>query len=1575
MKARFMKAIGLFIVLSMLVTPVSAQTVKAPAVDQSGPQLENVSADGVELVQSNTGSKDVLYEEKGASGPATYIIQLAASPLASYRGGIAGLRATSPAETGAKKLDVNSTASQDYRAYLATERQKVLGQIEQEIARSVTVQYVYDVAYNGVAIELTPEEAAQVAQMPGVVRVIRNFTRYIQTDTSPEYLNAVGIWDGSNTGTLPGTMGEGMVVGIIDTGINMDSRSFADVGDDGYDHTNPRGQYYGWCNPSDPDYDATLICNDKLIGVHSYPDSGNDPEDDHSHGSHTASTTAGNVVYSATLQAGLIFNQISGMAPHANIIAYDVCTATGGCQGTSIMAAIDDAVADQVDVINYSIGGDPTDPWNDPDSEAYLNARDAGVMVVTSAGNDGPDAGTLGSPGNSPWMMTVANGTHDRGFAPNGLVNMAGGTPPADMSGTGVSGEYTARIVHASDYGNALCGLGSADAPTNPFTPGTWAGEIVVCDRGTYYLVDKAAHVLEAGAGGVIIANTTQGTQTYATDLGMPGTHVNQVNGDALRAWLVSSNTNIYSATITTSPVVHDAALGGILSATSSRGPNVNADLIKPDIMAPGSNILAAYAGDADSYGLMSGTSMASPHVAGAATLMRDLHPSWTSAEVQSALMMTSWTEDLFKEDGSTPADPFDVGAGRLDLTNASLAGLVLDETTANFQDADPSTGGDPTTLNLASLANDSCLSACSWERTFRNTTGEVVTWTVTVTGEVALSANPATFTVAAGATQLVEFTADVSGETNGEWVFGSIILTADDPSLPQQHLPVAVIPSNGILPEEVVINTRRDAGSQEVSDLQTTEVLTLTTEAFGLAPMETADFELGLMATQTDFPDIFYANLPDDAYAAWIPVTDSVRLVVEVLDTTSPDLDMLVAYDANGNGEMDVQDTALHDYCQSASNGPWEYCDIMQPITGNWYVILINFETSEPGVADPVSLGTAIVPASDAGNMWVEGPSSVPALEPFDLRVYWNEPEMDAGESWYGAFSLGTEPSQPGNVGVIPVTIVRQDDDVVKEVSSETAVSGDTLTYTITILPNITPENLTYALTDTIPAGLTYVPGSATATEGTVSMVDDQLTWTGLMPIVVPQYLMSTSNDDPDNCGMPLANSGAYTNLQSYGIFPQPAISGDSIWFTALTSGSTFDFYGAAHTGINFTDDGMAFFSSTPGATPWENADIPNSADPNNLMAILWQDWVVNYDAALNHGVSIATLGGTGETGAGLIEYDDIQVYGEAGQTMDFEVLVWRTVDNTPGAYEVIFAYDNISTTLTIGTVGVENASGTAGTKYAYNDANLSTITDGMAICFDWFTPTGDPVTITYAVTVDENPPAKVLTNNVLHVTDNPGAVEATASVDVTWLDEFTLDVNVVGNGSVAIDPEQAIYIEGDTITLTATADANWAFTGWSGDLTGTDNPLAFEIMANTVVTATFEEAAIDLGIVKTGPETAALGEIITYTLTVSNAGPDGATGVTVTDTLPISVTFLSASPLCAEDGGVVSCAIGDLAADETVVLTVTVSAPEEAMQLTNIAEVAGNEADADPANNTDSAITAVSDGLLRVYLPIIVR
>ena len=516
------------------------------------------------------------------------------------------------------------------------------------------------------------------------------------------------------------------------------------------------------------------------------------PEDSNGHGSHTASTAAGNVVNAAlTTPAGYTYlNDISGVAPHANIIAYDACVS--GCPTSALLAAVNQAVADGVDVISYSISGG-TSPYADPVEQAFLSANEAGVIVSAAAGNNGPDPSTLSHQG--PWVMTAGASTHNRVFR-NSLINLNSSDGPLpDIFGESLTTGYgPAPIVYAGDYGDAPC--------LNAFPPGTWSGEIVVCDRGVIARVQKAENVLAGGAGGYVLANTAvEGNSLNSDAYALPGVHITYADGLALKNWLASGSG--HTAQIGGTTAVFDNAAADQMASFSSRGPNTALDVIKPDIVAPGVNILAADRTTQvlapPEYRLLSGTSMATPHMSGAAALLRQVQPAWTPDEIRSALMMTAVSDAIQKENGQTAANPFDRGAGRVDLRRAAQAGLVLHETRANYDAAET---GDPTALNLPSLAQSDCFQSCGWTRTFRSTLTQAATWTVTAVtpSGLQLSFVPAQFTVQPGQTQAVQITADVgSYPVSASWVFATMVLSS--PGQETLRLPVAVQKSSASSP------------------------------------------------------------------------------------------------------------------------------------------------------------------------------------------------------------------------------------------------------------------------------------------------------------------------------------------------------------------------------------------------------------------------------------------------------------------------------------------------------------------------------------------------------------------------------------------------------------------------------------------------------------------------------------------------------------------------------------------------------------------------------------------------------
>ncbi len=898
MRKKIFHVLSVLVLLSMIVMPVSA----TPA-----PVSTSTTAGGAPVI-----------EPEGAQGAAVYIIQLADPPVATYHGGVEGLAATSPAVTGAVKLEAKSPASRAYAAYLEGKQAEAIAAFNRLLGRQLEVKFQYQHAYNGIAAEMTPAEARLVAQVEGVALVYRETFEELLTDSGPAWIGAPAIWGGyfdnlpfggpltgdqevppvTTTGTgyatvsydmttqtlswsisysglssavtaahfhhapvgangpviitldtstnpivgstvltaeqqgwlmnkelyvnihtttfptgeirgqvlLQGSMGEGVIAGIIDTGINFDHASFADIGGDGYNHTNPFGSgvYVGWCiaNPGD--------CNDKLIGAYNFVNPGTTPEDLDGHGSHTASTVAGNVIQDANFIANTItyvFPFVSGVAPHANIIAYKAC-GPSGCPTSATTASVNQAVIDGADVLNYSISGG-TSPYTDPTSVAFLNANTAGVFAAASAGNSGPGAGTTNH--KEPWNLTVAASTHDRAVL-NSLVNMSGGgsTPPADILGEGATAGYgPAAIVYAGDYGgNNLCA---------PFPAGTFNGEIVVCDRGTYGRVEKGQNVKNAGGGGMVLVNDPNSAASLNADNHvLPATHISYADGVVLKSWLASGSG--HTATLTGGAVTNYPEHGDNMASFSSRGPS-GFNLIKPDVTAPGLNILAAYATlaggpPAPEFNIISGTSMSSPHAAGAAALMRALHPTWSPTQIKSALMLSAAT-NVRKEDNTTPADPYDMGAGRINLAGAKDVGFVLDITRAQYDAANPTLGGDMGALNLPSMSNTNCPGFCSWTRQLQSVLGSSVGYSVSTSGEpgLVLTVDQPGFTLPAGGTQEIVITANVVAGTPGETLFGEVVFTPNDPTVAEVHMPVAVVV--GAAPPTIQVSPASVASTQ----------------------------------------------------------------------------------------------------------------------------------------------------------------------------------------------------------------------------------------------------------------------------------------------------------------------------------------------------------------------------------------------------------------------------------------------------------------------------------------------------------------------------------------------------------------------------------------------------------------------------------------------------------------------------------------------------------------------------------------------------------------------------------------
>ncbi|MEU4231617.1 S8 family serine peptidase [Nonomuraea sp. NPDC026600] len=623
--------------------------------------------------------------------PTSYIVTLAEPPLATYDGGVEGIAPTKGGE--GKKVDTSSDHAERYRERL-TKRQD-------EVARSVgAVAMVHlAVASNSFTAELTPAQALRLYTTQGVVSVVPDTLHKALDDrNSTDFLGLSGdrgLWTKLG-GT--GKAGKGVVVGVIDTGIWPENPSFAGpaLGTKPPTYADPYRPYLkdgvtvmkkadgssftGLCQ-SGEEFAANL-CNQKIISSRYFgelwmkfnpPEQRDDyisPRDAQGHGSHTAGTAAGNHAVPAAAN-GIDYGTISGVAPGAAIAVYKALWKgkDGGTTGgytSDIVAAIDQAVADGVDVINYSVGSLFESAADAPVQLAFLAAAGSGIFVSAAGGNSGPIPSTLDN--TSPWVTTVAAGT----IAPYRAEIQLGdgsryrGTSTTVVAPLGPKTLATAVSVKtgtATDGDARLCVAGSLD-------PAKTAGKIIYCERGTTARVDKSAEVKRAGGVGMVLGNPSD--QDTEADLhAVPTVHVNTPDTGKIAAYAATAG-----ATATLRPISSDSVPYPAVTSFSSRGPSVSAkgDLLKPDITAPGAAILAAVAppGNAGkNFDFYSGTSMAAPHIAGLAALYLGRHPLMSPMAIKSAMMTTAY-------DTKTP-DLFAQGSGHVDPARMLTPGLVYD--------------------------------------------------------------------------------------------------------------------------------------------------------------------------------------------------------------------------------------------------------------------------------------------------------------------------------------------------------------------------------------------------------------------------------------------------------------------------------------------------------------------------------------------------------------------------------------------------------------------------------------------------------------------------------------------------------------------------------------------------------------------------------------------------------------------------------------------------------------------------------------------------------------------------------
>ncbi|KAB1204022.1 Subtilisin-like protease [Morella rubra] len=564
------------------------------------------------------------------------------------------------------------------------------------VSDSADMLYTYDNVIHGFSTRLTAEEAESLEKQPGILCVLLEVRYELHTTRTPEFLGLDKIdalFPASNKGSE-------VIIGVFDTGVWPDTASFDDTG-------------FGpvpsdWKGKCETGTNFTVSsCNRKLIGARFFSNGyeasmgeidekteSKSPRDDDGHGTHTSTTAAGSAVAGASL-LGYASGTARGMATHARVAVYKVCW-LGGCFSSDIVAAMDKAIEDGVHVISMSIGGGMPQYYRDIVAAGAFNATARGILVSCSAGNDGPSPGSLTNV--APWITTVGAGTLDRDFPTD--VRLGNG-----KNYTGVSlynekplSDSLVPIVYAGNASNTTDGTLCL---SNSLIPAKVAGKIVICDRGSSARVEKGLQVKIAGGVGMILANTdSYGEELVADPHLLPTAAVGQKTGDAIKKYALSDPNP--TATIGNGVTKLGVQPSPVVAAFSSRGPNqLTPGILKPDIIAPGVNILAGWTGAAGptglepdtrrvSFNIISGTSMSCPHVSGLAALLKAAHWEWSPSAIRSALMTTAYTtyqngKTIIDVARGNPATPFDYGAGHVNLVAALDPGLVYDNTVEDY--------------------------------------------------------------------------------------------------------------------------------------------------------------------------------------------------------------------------------------------------------------------------------------------------------------------------------------------------------------------------------------------------------------------------------------------------------------------------------------------------------------------------------------------------------------------------------------------------------------------------------------------------------------------------------------------------------------------------------------------------------------------------------------------------------------------------------------------------------------------------------------------------------------------------
>ncbi len=1033
-----------------------------------------------------------LTEPLGVSGPVTpvksgravYIVKLRDAGAATYKGGVTGFAATKPG--AGERLDSGSGAVETYVKHIEQTHDRLLA----TVGASGSKVYSFRYTLNGFAARLSAAQVSRLAQLGEVERIWLDSEQQVQTIASAAFL---GLED--QVGGLRADLklrGENVVIGVIDSGVAPNHPSLADVIQhvpracesdwarsswlglwlcDSHRNNpvtervyEPPNGFRGICQEGEG-FEASA-CNNKLIGARYYvdgflftsqldEDEFRSPRDADGHGTHIATTVAGNAV-SARL-FGTRVGRIAGIAPRARVAVYKACWLKPGevratCATSDLVRAIDDAVADGVGIINYSIGSMETD-LTAPDDLALLNALDAGVLSVVAAGNDGPNLDTIGSPSSAPWVLTVAASTQTGNLFEDAIEI----TAPEDLAEKipALEANFTPQLIDGPPIEGSLVLVDDDRQALDDGSPGTTRdacqtlanqdeldGRIALIEEGGCIFEDKLIRAEQAGAiAAIVYARDGEPLVVMTGEAGsvdIPAVMIETPDGQRL-ADRISADGDDVQLTLEKGVFVERRQEGNQMADFSSRGPPLSdQNFLKPDVTAPGVNILAGHTPDVanglrgETFQYQSGTSQSAPEVAGIAALLKEAHPEWSPAALKSALMTTAY-QGVYTSDGAL-ANPFDMGAGHIDPNLAVDPGLVYESDFRDhaaylcgyFEPPFPSSecdalatagfSSDARNLNLPSIAVSDLITGDVIKRRVTNV-GPPATFTAEVMPplDVDVIVEPPTLTLSTG--QTAEFTVRFldRGSPLDLWDFGELRWFDGTHAVAS---PIAVQPVTLRAPQELMLSGTRGNASVPIAFGYGGEYLAIVN---GLWPPFVND--------AGRVPRGFVDDDPTNTFTAR---TDN-GVTGHRLDVADGQLYLRVAlFDEFTDGEDDLDlflfycPISIDDCMQIAESGGFtsdEEINVLFPDPGTYVALVHGFETDQAagGPGANYSLFTWSFGENDAaGNLSVVAPATVAPGDRRELAVTWNG--LAPGLRHLGAIAH-TTPS-----GLYSLTIVNVD-------------------------------------------------------------------------------------------------------------------------------------------------------------------------------------------------------------------------------------------------------------------------------------------------------------------------------------------------------------------------------------------------------------------------------------------------------------------------------------------------------------------------------------------------------------------